>query len=92
MIQDFTVEELKTSVGFLMLDIRTDWGKNYNKKLLELKKILEVLNEKDLYYSEYSSDLEITNSEIEDMDDGRIFRDCCVLSSLSGRWKLEELN
>lgn len=78
------LEELKTAIGHLQLDLRGNWGWDYKPRLEELINLLYQLrsyavpNPKD--YDLEVNDLEIdslirtTQGEIDDPSDGRIFR------------------
>lgn len=80
MIQEFTVEELKTAIGYLMSDLRGNWGYEYTERMEEVKSLLETLIDKDSRNAtDYTEDLITTNEEIEEPQDGRIFRDSCTL-------------
>ncbi len=80
MIQEFTVEELKTATGYLMADLRGNWGYEYSARMEEVKSLLEILIDKDSgNATDYAEDLITTNEEIEEPEDGRIFRDSCQL-------------
>lgn len=78
------LEELKTAIGHLQLDLRGNWGWDYKPRLEELINLLYQLrsyavpNPKD--YDLEVNDLEIDSlirtaqGEIDDPSDGRIFR------------------
>jgi len=78
------VEELKTAIGHLQLDLRGNWGWDYKERLEELIDLLNQLrsyaveNPKD--FDLEVNDFEINNligtaqDEIEEPTDGRIFR------------------
>jgi len=88
-MENFSIEELKTATGHLMLDLRGNWGYEYSSRMNELCLLLNLLILKDPDNElTYKSDLETTESEIEEPYDGRIFRDQCNLycySSNSGK-------
>jgi hypothetical protein len=78
------VEELKTAIGHLQLDLRGNWGCDYRERLEEL---IDLLNQLKIYavpdpkdYDLEVNDFEINSligtaqGEIEDPSDGRIFR------------------
>lgn len=78
------VEELKTSIGHLQLDLRGNWGWDYKPRLEEL---IDLLNQLRVYAVDDPKDydLEVNNfeidglirtaqGEIDDPSDGRIFR------------------
>ncbi len=78
------VEELKTSIGHLQLDLRGNWGWDYKERLEEL---IDLLNQLKSYAVENPKDfdlevndfeinnlIETTQGEIDDPSDGRIFR------------------
>ena len=63
-----------------MYDLRGNWGFDYPERMREVRSLLETLIEKDSENKEkYQEDLEVTNQELEDRCDGRIFRDFCKL-------------
>jgi hypothetical protein len=71
------VEELKTAIGHLLLDLRGNWGWDYKERLEELMSLLSQL----LSNSEMSSEcgdivslMATAQGEIDDPSDGRIFR------------------
>lgn len=78
------LEELKTAIGHLQLDLRGNWGWDYKPRLEELTNLLYQLrsyavpNPKD--HDLEVNDLEIDSlirtaqGEIDDPSDGRIFR------------------
>ena len=78
------VEELKTAIGHLQLDLRGNWGWDYKPRLEEL---IDLLNQLRVYAVDDPKDydLEVNNfeinsligtaqGEIDDPSDGRIFR------------------
>ena len=70
-------EELKTSIGHLLLDLRGNWGWDYKPRLEELMSLLsQLLSNSDLA-SESGDILSLmltAQGEIDDPSDGRIFR------------------
>lgn len=76
-MQNFTIEELKTAIGHLMLDLRGSWGSNYKERILTLIELLERLIKLDS--DKHRFDLNVARQELEDLYDGRIFRDSCSL-------------
>ena len=71
------VEELKTAIGHLQLDLRGNWGWNYKDRLEELMGLLsKLLSNADLASeSGYIVSLMATaQDEINEPSDGRIFR------------------
>jgi hypothetical protein len=81
---NFNEEELKTAIGHLQLDLRGNWGWDYEERLEEL---IDLLNQLRAYVVENPKDhdLEINDfeinsligtaqGEIDDPSDGRIFR------------------
>jgi hypothetical protein len=78
------VEELKTAIGHLQLDLRGNWGWNYKDRLEELIDLLNRLRQYavedpkdyDLEVNDFEIDglIETAQSEIDDPSDGRIFR------------------
>jgi hypothetical protein len=78
------VEELKTTIGNLQLDLRGNWGWDYKSRLEEL---IELLNQLRSYSVEDPKDYDLevndfeidgligtAQGEIDDPSDGRIFR------------------
>jgi hypothetical protein len=78
------VEELKTAIGHLQLDLRGNWGWDYKPRLEEL---IDLLNQLRVYAVDVvkDHDLEVNNfeinsligtaqGEIDEPSDGRIFR------------------
>ena len=77
------VEELKTAIGHLQLDLRGNWAWDYKGRLEEL---IDLLNQLRQYSVENFKDfdsvddfeidslIETAQSEIDDPSDGRIFR------------------
>lgn len=72
-----SLEELKTYVGLMMLDLRGNWAFNYVERMEYCRDYLEQIasiSEEDR--DSALEDIELINSEIEDgCFDGRIFRD-----------------
>ena len=78
------VEELKTAIGHLQLDLRGNWGWDYKERLEELIDLLNQLrnyaveNPKDFDLEvndfEINSLIRTAQGEIDDPSDGRIFR------------------
>ncbi len=78
------VEELKTAIGHLQLDLRGNWGWDYQPRLEELIDLLNRLRQyavqntkdHDVEVNEFEiNDLIATaQGEIDDPSDGRIFR------------------
>jgi hypothetical protein len=81
---EFSVEELKTIIGHLLLDLRGNWGWDYEPRLEDL---IDLLNQLRKYAVDdvKDHDLEVSNFEINDLintaqgeiddpSDGRIFR------------------
>ena len=81
-MQEFTIEELKTAIGLLMLDLRGNWGDLYIERMDEVMNMLILLIEKEDNI-DYKKDLRITLNEIAEPEDGRIFRDMCSLYGYS---------
>jgi hypothetical protein len=78
------IEELKTAIGHLQLDLRGNWGWDYKERLEEL---IELLNKLRAYAVEDPKDFDLevndfeinsligtAQGEIDDPSDGRIFR------------------
>jgi len=83
-MENFTVEELKTAVGGLMLDLRCNWGFDYVERMEEVELLLEYLIDADKEnMKDYKSDLSTTRCEILEPEDGRVFRDSCFLYGYS---------
>ncbi len=78
------VEELKTAIGHLQLDLRGNWSWDYRERLWDLIKLLNMLKEYvvenpkdfDLEVNEYEINglIKTAHGEIHDPSDGRIFR------------------
>jgi hypothetical protein len=78
------VEELKTAIGHLQLDLRGNWGWDYEPRLEELIDLLNQLRsyavddpkDHDLEVNNFEIDnlVETAQGEIDDPSDGRIFR------------------
>jgi hypothetical protein len=78
------VEELKTAIGHLQLDLRGNWGWEYTVRLDELIHLLNQLRQyavqntkdHDLEVNEFEINdlIKTTQGEIDDPSDGRIFR------------------
>ncbi len=73
----YNLEELKTYVGLMMLDLRGNWAFDYVNRMEYCRDYLEQIasiSEKDR--DNALEDIELINSEIKDgCFDGRIFRD-----------------
>ena len=78
------VEELKTAIGHLQLDLRGNWGWDYKERLEELIDLLNKLKiysvpdpkDYDLEVNDFEIDglIKTAQGEIDDPSDGRIFR------------------
>jgi hypothetical protein len=78
------VEELKTAIGHLQLDLRGNWGWDYKPRLEELIDLLNKLKiysvpdpkDYDLEVNDFEIDglIKTAQGEIDDPSDGRIFR------------------
>lgn len=78
------VEELKTAIGHLQLDLRGNWAWDYRDRLWELLKLLNRLKEHvvdnpkdfDLEVNEFEINdlIKTAQGEIDEPSDGRIFR------------------
>jgi hypothetical protein len=78
------IEELKTAIGHLQLDLRGNWAWDYSERLEDLIDLLNQLrkwavdNPKDfdLEVNEFEIEdlIRTAQSEIDDPSDGRIFR------------------
>lgn len=76
-----TLEELKTYVGLMMLDLRGNWAYEYKDRIEYVNQYLdEIVNHPDATDEDKSSalsDSKIGISELEDGGyDGRVYRDC----------------
>ena len=77
-------EELKTAIGHLQLDLRGNWGWDYEPRLISLIDLLNHLRsyavpdpkDYDLEVNDFeiNSLISTAQGEIEDPSDGRIFR------------------
>ena len=77
----YTLEELKTYVGLMMLDLRGNWGFDYQYRIELtndfLTAIIEHEDSSEEDKSDAQEDIEIGLHEIESGDyDGRVYRDC----------------
>ena len=78
------LEELKTAIGHLQLDLRGNWGWDYQSRLEELIDLLNQLRQyavqntkdHDLEVNDFEIDnlIQTAEGEIDDPSDGRIFR------------------
>lgn len=78
------LEELKTAIGHLQLDLRGNWGWDYKARLEELIDLLNQLRsysvpdpkDYDLEVNDFEIDglIRTAQGEIDDPSDGRIFR------------------
>ena len=87
-MKDFNTEELKTAIGHLMLDLRGNWVSNYQERMELVADGLNLLLNNEPENLEYKGDLAVTEGEISEPWDGRVFRDSCNLygySSIEGR-------
>lgn len=78
---DYTLEELKTYCGLMMVDLRSNWAYDYIGRIEDLNYMLEdIINhpdasEEDKKYAQ--EDIQIGLDEIKDCEfDGRAYRDC----------------
>ena len=78
------VEELKTAIGHLQLDLRGNWGWDYKPRLEELINLLNQLRsysvpdpkDYDLEVNDFEIDclIRTAQDQIDEPSDGRIFR------------------
>jgi hypothetical protein len=81
---NLTIEELKTTIGHLQLDLRGNWGWDYKERLEELIYLLNQLRsyvvsdpkdfDKEVNEFEINDLIKTAQDEIDDPSDGRIFR------------------
>lgn len=81
---NLTIEELKTSIGHLQLDLRGNWGWDYKERLEELIYLLNQLRiyavsdpkdfDKEVNEFEINDLIKTAQDEIDEPTDGRIFR------------------
>lgn len=81
---NLTIEELKTTIGHLQLDLRGNWGWDYKERLEELIYLLNQLRsyvvsdpkdfDKEVNEFEINDLIKTAQGEIDDPSDGRIFR------------------
>lgn len=73
---EFTLEELKTAIGHLLLDLRGNWGWDYKERLEELLRLVNQLSNHGLSSenSYITSLIQRAQSEIDNHFDGRVFR------------------
>jgi hypothetical protein len=79
-----SIEELKTTIGHLQLDLRGNWGFDYEPRLEELINLLNQLKiyavpnpkdfDKEVNDFEINSLIRTAQGEIYEPSDGRIFR------------------
>lgn len=79
-----SLEELKTYCGLMMLDLRGNWGFNYQDRIEYLNQYLdEIINHPSATILEKENakeDKQIGLDELEDGGyDGRVYRDCANL-------------
>lgn len=88
------VEELKTSIGHLLLDLRGNWGWGYKSRLEELIGLLSKLLSNSDLASESGyiiSLMSIVQGEIDNPFDGRIFRGCYLYGYESEEGRSQEV-
>jgi hypothetical protein len=68
------IEELKTAIGHLQLDLRGNWGWDYKERLEDLIDLLNQLKSFGIDEGEIESLILTAQGEIDDPSDGRIFR------------------
>lgn len=78
---EYTLEELKTYCGLMMLDLRGNWGYQYTERIEYLNDMLSlIVIHPDASKEDKTSaqeDIRIGIEEIEDGEfDGRVYRDC----------------
>ena len=76
-----TEQELLDCISILMKDLRLSWGKNYSKRILVLKNLLNELKDKyPEHIKEANKGLKVCENQLvpEEDKDGRFFRRCCV--------------
>lgn len=81
---NLTIEELKTSIGHLQLDLRGNWGWDYKERLEDLIYLLNQLRsyavsdpkdfDKEVNEFEINDLIKTAQDEIDEPTDGRIFR------------------
>jgi hypothetical protein len=88
-MKNFNDEELKTTIGHIMLDLRGNWGWDYEERILIIIECLDKLLEQNLEKDSLLKDLDLCKSSLKsEYRDGRVFRDCGELygySSEQGR-------
>ena len=77
-MENFNTEELKTTIGHIMLDLRGSWANQYLDRMQLISNALTKLLADDPKNSQYKDDLEIVKDEISDPSDGRIFKNCSL--------------
>ena len=95
------LEELKTAIGHLQLDLRGSWGWDYKPRLEELIDLLNQLRsyavpdpiDYDLEVNDFEIDclIETTQGEIDEPSDGRIFRGGWLYGYESEQGRTEEV-
>ena len=76
-----TLEELKTYVGLMMLDLRGNWAYEYKDRIEYVNQYLdEIVNHPDATDEDKSSALDDKGIGIRELEDGgydgRVYRDC----------------
>ena len=69
---NFSIEEIKTAIGHLQLDLRGNWGYDYTNRLEALIELAVCLPTS----VELEDLISTAQDEISEPTDGRIFRDC----------------
>ena len=86
-MKDFDTEELKTTIGCIMLDLRGNCGWDYEERIKIIQECLERLLKENPENKDFKSDLELCKSAIDEIEykDGRIFRGCGKLYGYSSK-------
>ena len=71
---NFEEEELKTAIGAILLDIRGNWGWDYEERLDELIQLLKYLKHYLPDEGAINDLFQLAKEELEEPSDGRIFR------------------
>jgi len=71
---NFNEEELKTAIGAILLDLRGNWGWDYEERLDELIQLLKCLKHYLPDEPRIDNVIRIAKEELEEPMDGRIFR------------------
>jgi len=82
-MEDWTLEELECAIGTLMLDLRGNWGYDYQDRMQDVSDLLTRIVDHDDVDEKLqimaTQDYNVTKEEMYEPEDGRVFRDECNL-------------